>query len=252
VHPKFCHETNIIKADFAFGKSFDFVNSGKDSQSLIRTVDNRGEALNALVALPIFIRPWMKYYPFDKFWSDGLLAKSSLERLGRASFQQRKADAQEHNDLLSLLFSAKDPDTGALIVDAEIIEEAISFIAGGNDTTSSTMTHFVDLVSRNTDIQRQLQRRIDGSFPGDIEDDWVVPDSIVKNLPLLNATLKEAMRLRPTGSTGLERIVPPGEEIAGNSFSGGVSPMSFSKPVQFGKRVTFLQPQLCMIRQSLK
>jgi hypothetical protein len=72
MHPKFYHETNIMKADFAFGKPFDFVNSGKGSQSLIRTIDNRGEALNSLGALPIFIRPWMKYYSFDKFWGDGL------------------------------------------------------------------------------------------------------------------------------------------------------------------------------------
>jgi benzoate 4-monooxygenase len=52
----------------------------------------------------------------------------------------------------------------------------------------------------------------------------VTLESVVKNLPLLNVTLKETMRLRPTSSTGLERIVPPGvQEIAGKFFAAGVS-----------------------------
>jgi benzoate 4-monooxygenase len=52
----------------------------------------------------------------------------------------------------------------------------------------------------------------------------VAPESVVKTLPLLNATLKETMRLRPTSSTGLERIVPPGgQEIAGKFFAAGVN-----------------------------
>jgi benzoate 4-monooxygenase len=166
----------------------------------------------------------MKYHPFDKFWSDGLSAKSSLEQLDRASFQQRKADSQKNNDLLSLLFSAKNPDTGTPIGDAEIVAEAISFIVGGSDTTSSTMTHFVDILSRNDEIQKQLQVEVDAAFPGDLEDDWVAPDSVVKSLPLLNAMLKETMRLKPTSSVGLERKVPAGgQEIAGKFFAAGVS-----------------------------
>ena len=197
--------------------------SGEDPESLISTIDNRGEALNALGTLPIPIRKWMKHFPIDPFWRKGLSAKTSLEQLGRTSFHQRKASPKDNNDLLSLLFAAKDANTGGSLPDEYIIAEAISFLVGGSDTTSSTMTHFVDLVSRDRSIQIKLQTELDEAFPGTMDEDWVSPDAVVSKLPLLNAVLKETMRMRPTSSTGLERVVPQGgREIAGRFFAGGV------------------------------
>lgn len=191
-----------------------------DPFNLITTVDTRGEVLNALGTLPAYLRYWMKYMYFDPFWSAGLRAASNLASLGRAAYFDRKDVSSPQKDLLSYLFAAKgNGDVG----EQEIIAESISFIVGGSDTTSSTITHFIDFVSRDRALQEKLQEELDSTFPGMQDLDWVPNYQSLKDLPLLNAALKEVMRVRPTSSTGLERVVPKGgKRIAGVWFPAGV------------------------------
>lgn len=68
---------------------------------------------------------------------------------------------------------AKDPDTGAPLSETEIIAESISFIVSGSDTTSSTMTNTVDIVSRLPEIHKQLANELDHAFPGRMFAGWV-------------------------------------------------------------------------------
>ncbi|KAJ4335331.1 hypothetical protein N0V95_008936 [Ascochyta clinopodiicola] len=215
--------TNYLAFDvigsFAFGTSFGFVEEGKDNYNLISTIDKRGEVLNALGTVPTWLRPWMRYNYFDSFWSSGLRATSNLETIGRRAYAQRKNSAEPQKDLLSYLFQAqKSEDLG----EREIIAESISFIVGGSDTTSSTMTNVIDFVSRDEELQGKLQHELDNAFPGTRDEDWIPDHHTLQNLPLLNATLREVMRVRPTSATGLERIVPSGgKTIAGVYFPAG-------------------------------
>lgn len=210
--------------NFAFGRSFGFTQKGRDDYSLISTIDTRGEVLNALGTIPAWIRPYMKHNYFDSFWSSGLRATANLEKIGRAAYLARKSSAAPRNDMLSFLFNVRDPDTKEKLAEEEIVAESISFIVGGSDTTSSTMTNFIDIVSRDQQLQRQIQKEIDESFPGVQDEDWVAPDKVAGSLPLLNATLREVMRFRPTSAIGLERITPPGGRvIAGHFIPEGVS-----------------------------
>ncbi|KAF4943064.1 hypothetical protein FSARC_15069, partial [Fusarium sarcochroum] len=117
-----------------------------------------------------------------------------------------------------VLFSAKDPDTGNPIQEDEIVAESISFIVGGSDTTSSTMTNYIDFVSRHPVLQRQLQQEIDAVFPGQPLESWVPSEKDAGRVPLLVATLREVMRLRPTSATGLERITPSGGRMIAGEF----------------------------------
>lgn len=163
----------------------------------------------------------MKYNYLDSFWSAGLRATANLEKIGRSAYQKRKAVAEDRSDLLSYLFRAQDGKDP--ISESEIIAESISFIVGGSDTTSSTMTNVIDFVSRDQSLLKRLQEEIDTAFPGDQDDDWVASNKIAENLPLLMATLREVMRVRPTSATGLPRVVPAGGKmIAGKFFPGGV------------------------------
>jgi benzoate 4-monooxygenase len=207
-----------VIGSFAFGKSFGFTKAGKDLYNLISTIDTRGEVLNALGTVPAWLRPYMKYNYLDKFWSSGLRAPGNLAKVGRAAYLGRKNSQETRKDMLSFLFNAKDADTKENLPEEEILAEAISFIVGGSDTTSSTMTNFIDIVSRNQDLQKQLQTELDEAFPDVQNEDWVAPDRIAGTLPLLNATLKEVMRIRPTSATGLERIVPPGGRMISGKF----------------------------------
>jgi benzoate 4-monooxygenase len=164
----------------------------------------------------------MKYNYLDTFWSSGLRATANLEKIGREAYHSRKNSQSARKDLLSFLTDVKDP--GTKLPEEEIVAEAISFIVGGSDTTSSTMTNFIDIISRDHDLQGKIQKELDEAFPGVLEEDWVAPDKIAGSLPFLNATLREVMRFRPTSAIGLERITPSrGRQINGKFIPEGVS-----------------------------
>jgi benzoate 4-monooxygenase len=86
------------------------------------------------------------------------------------------------------------------------------------------MTNVVDIVSRSPDIQKHLADELDNAFPGRMSAGWVADFQTVNQLPVLNAVVRETMRLKPTSSTGLERVTPPGGKvIAGIFIPEGVS-----------------------------
>lgn len=212
-----------VIGSFAFGTSFGFIEAGEDFCDLIRTIDVRGEVLNALGVLSPWMRPWMKYNFFDKFWSEGLRATSNLGKIGAESFARRNVFSEPREDLLSYLLAGKNDQAKEPLTDEEIIAESISFIVGGSDTTSSTMTNILDFIARDDAIQQRLVEEINTTFPGKMDADWVPPNSDLANMSFLNAVMREVMRVRPTSSTGLERVAPPGGKvIAGTFIPGGV------------------------------
>ena len=160
----------------------------------------------------------MKYCFFDSFWSAGLRATSNLALIGTKAYFQRKNKESTRKDLLSFLFNAKDPDTGLPLTENEVIAESISFIVGGSDTTSSTMTNVVDILARSPEVQRKLQQELDNVFPGPMDDGWVADFQTVNQLPILNAIVRETMRFKPTSATGLERVTPVGGRIIDGQY----------------------------------
>lgn len=147
----------------------------------------------------------------------------NLEEIGRKAYYARKekqsanTDEDDSKDILSHLFRVRD-DQGNSLEEDEIIAESINFLVGGSDTTSSTITTFIDIVSRRPEVWRRLQEEVDGAYSGEQEDDWVPKEQVVQKLPLRVATLREVMRYRPMAAIGLERVVPRGRKVIARTF----------------------------------
>lgn len=218
VHYHYYFADGTCAGDYAFGKPFGFLDKERDHLNLIAIIDARGEVLNALGHLPQILRPIMKYFFLDPFWPNGLRATFKLAAIGTQAYYRRKDQKNSRHDLLSFLFKAKDPESGGPLSEKESIAESISFIVGGSDTTSSTMTNVVDIVSRSPEVQRQLQSELDQAFPGVMESDWVADFQTANRLPVLNSVLRETMRFKPTSATGLERVTPAGGKIIAGMF----------------------------------
>ncbi|KAF5856049.1 hypothetical protein ETB97_007992 [Aspergillus alliaceus] len=215
--------TNYLAFDvigsFSFGKPFGFIEKSDNPYGLIQAIDERGEVLNALGSTPSWLRPLLKYHPLDLFWKRDAIAKATLEDFGRRAYLERKhTTCCDRRDLLSYLLAAKDPDTGSPLPEDEIIAELISFIIGGSDTTSSTMANFIDYVSRDKMLLERLHAELDVAYPGPLGPEWVADNDTAGTLPLLNSTLREVMRIRPTSATGLERVIPKGGRMIGGMF----------------------------------
>lgn len=211
--------------EWSFGEAFGFVAAGKDIHNLITTLDVRSDVLNVIGHLPLSVRPYMKYFP-DPFFFKGLRVLTNLGQVGTSAFRKRlekkeKGDDAGRKDVMGFLLNAKDPDTGGPLRMQEIVAEAISLIGGGSHTTSVTMTHVMNFVSRDEGLQEEMWRELVAAFPRERGVDWVASEKVVERLPLLNAVLKEVMRIRPTSSTGLERVVPEGGRMVAGVFLPG-------------------------------
>ena len=191
---------------------------------MTQVIDARTEVTNALGALPVWLRPLMRYFVVDSFWYRGIQDVNRMVSLAISSINERKIiQKKDRKDFLNFLFSDQDSKTGIELPFEDIVAECCSMVIGGSDSTSATITHFVDFVCRTPGIQHRLQTELDETFRGDLEEDWVPPESITSHLPVLNGTLKETLRMRPTAASGLERVVPhEGRNIQGKWLPSGV------------------------------
>lgn len=55
-------------AEFVFGKPFGLTEKGEDFLDLITSMEQRGTAANTIGVLPLWIRPYVPWIPFDSFW----------------------------------------------------------------------------------------------------------------------------------------------------------------------------------------
>ena len=90
-------------------------------------------------------------------------------------------------------------DGGTRLNDQEIYDQMIEFILAGNDTTSfSTIMCIIQLLKHPSKMQA-LVKELDEAFP-DIANSKATKlpsDSVLKNLPWLNACIKESLRIWP-------------------------------------------------------
>jgi cytochrome P450 len=108
------------------------------------------------------------------------------ERLAQSGSAQK-----EHSDLLSLMIDSSDDGDNA-ITDDEIVDEALTFLFAGYDTTSSSLCWIFYHLSRHPEVMRRLQQEVDDVLRG--EDPTV--DTIAK-LHYTRNVVKESMRLTP-------------------------------------------------------
>jgi cytochrome P450 len=67
-------------------------------------------------------------------------AVRSLNEIVLGLVRQRRADGQDHGDLLSMLLAARDPDTGAAMSDDQVRSEVLTFLLAGHETTATALT----------------------------------------------------------------------------------------------------------------
>jgi cytochrome P450 len=95
-------------------------------------------------------------------------------------------------DLVSLLISSTDPETGDRLSDDEIRDQALVFLMAGHETTATSLTFTLHLLGHHPDVQRRVQEEVDAVLGGQaptLEN--------VRALEYTTMVIKEAMRLYP-------------------------------------------------------
>ncbi|CAE6412062.1 unnamed protein product [Rhizoctonia solani] len=250
-----------IIGDLALGSPFGLIQAQKDSSLAIESFDASGEPQRGSLEIPVIktivdggvvgmsvgvFPPWAHRLLLLLPWNlSGFFHKLNFFKLTTTCVDAKLkrgprddiVDGKRSIDLLDKLLEVRDEDGDPLTVD-ELYAEAVLLLIAGSDTTSNTLSSLCYHLAIHPEVQRRLQAELDQHVPFDSSDeptgktkrDLIIPpyESVaeyddVKNLPYLNACVKEALRIHAPVATGLPRVVPPGKTVtlAGQTFKPG-------------------------------
>ena len=158
----------------------------------------------------------------ESFWSLGLvdmLRPSKRRRFQDAQavirgavdhvISQRRRSPSDRADLLSMLLSARDEDTGEAMTDEQLRVEVTTFLLAGQETTSLALTWTWYLLSQHAGPQRRLEEEIDSVLAGRPPE-----GADLANLPYTRMVIDEALRLYPP-AWGFSRQALADDELGG-------------------------------------
>jgi cytochrome P450 len=118
----------------------------------------------------------------------------SLTKLVAQLIARRRAEPQEHFDYVAMLMNARDKESGAPMGERELIDEVMTLIVAGHETTASGLNWTWYLLSQHPDAQARLHAELDAA-----------PELPAPGLPAMEAlgytsqVVSEALRLYPPG-----------------------------------------------------
>ena len=87
----------------------------------------------------------------------------SFRALGKVILQlidQRRKDPANYTDVLGVLMQARDPQSGQLMQDSQLIDEILTMIVAGHETTASTLNWAWYLISQHPEIEHTLSNEL--------------------------------------------------------------------------------------------
>lgn len=135
--------------------------------------------------------------PVPRWWPSArnrrkLAAIADMEGVVRTVIEARRASGEDHGDLLSMLLLATDEE-GHSLSDTEVRDQAMTLFFAGHETTAHAMTWMWYLLARNPRVTERLVAEIDRVTGGE---DLALGH--LSELPFLEQTVKEAMRILPS------------------------------------------------------
>ena len=104
---------------------------------------------------------------------------------------ERRSNAGEHNDFLSILLQAKDED-GNPMSDEQLMAECLTLFGAGHETTATALTWTWYLLCQHPEIYQRVQEEVDRVLQG-----RTPTYADLTHLPYCLQVFKESMRLYP-------------------------------------------------------
>ena len=118
----------------------------------------------------------------------------SLGKLVAALMRRRASEADEHVDFLAMLMSARDKETGDAMSERELIDEVMTLVGAGHETTASALNWTWYLLALHPQVEARLHAEIDAA-------PVAASPSLaqMEALPYAQQVVNEALRLYPPG-----------------------------------------------------
>lgn len=163
--------------------------SGEDADTIGKTIVDALAAIN----LRAFLHFLPKWFPLP---GERALVRNiaTIDRIVLGVVAQSRQRRSDKRDLLSLLLSGRDEETGVGMDDCQLRDELVSQFVAGTDTTAVAMTWLWHVLDEHPDVNEKLRAEIDGvlaSRSPTFED--------LAKLTYTKAVIQETMRLYPVG-----------------------------------------------------
>jgi cytochrome P450 len=117
------------------------------------------------------------------------VAREQLGELLTVLIEGYRAAGADHGDLMSILTSARDEETGAPMSTRQLLDEATTLVIAGSETTGNTLAWACYLLTQHPELQQRLQREADAAATA-----GQGPEALSR-LPFARAVITETLRL---------------------------------------------------------
>jgi cytochrome P450 len=156
----------------------------------------------------------------------------------RHIIHERLARDQRSFDFLQMLLEARDPDSRQAMTENALLDEVLTLVIAGHETTASALNWAWWLIAAHPDVERRLHAEQDRV--GDLD---LRHYADLEQLPYAQAVVQEALRLYPPGwlltrrSIGPDRLaghaLPPGTDVFLSPFVVHRHPAIWDNPERF-------------------
>ncbi|HEV2227673.1 MAG TPA: cytochrome P450 [Steroidobacteraceae bacterium] len=118
----------------------------------------------------------------------------SLTKLVAQLIERRRAEPEEHFDYVAMLMAARDKETGAPMGERELIDEIMTLIVAGHETTASGLNWTWYLLAQHPEAEARLHAELDAA------PELAAPSlAEMEALAWTSQVVNEALRLYPPG-----------------------------------------------------
>lgn len=166
--------------------------------------------VNALTNAHEYINPMALYNLVDpprwllKFVMPGYRRFDRSFRIMRGvveeAIRHRRENGSQGDDLLSRIMMGRDEDTGTSMSSQQLLDEALTMVVAGHETTSLTLSYALLWIAQNPQVERSLRQEIEQVLAGRTPTQQDLPQ-----LEYLRMVLQETMRLTPP-AWGFDRM----------------------------------------------
>lgn len=191
-------------------------------------------ASNPLLIFPILQRELFGLSPWGRF----MRIVREMDDLLRTEVDRRRGsgELQGRTDILSMMMQARD-EHGQAMSFAELRDELVTMLVAGHETTANALGWTMALVLQHPELLAELRQQIEtaGTTDGRLD-----PEKVAK-LDLLDATIRESLRLRPIAPL-VARLLAKPIQIGGYDVPAGwvVAP---AIALVHGRASTYRDPQ---------
>jgi cytochrome P450 len=155
---------------------------------------------------------WLTMMPFadllERLPFGGLrrqrLARQRLDAIIYNMIADRRSNAGDRGDLLSMLLLAQDDDDGSTMTDQQVRDEVMTVLLAGHETTANALTWTWYLLSQSPDAEARMHEEIARVLRGRLP---TVAD--IPSLQFVEKVVTEAMRLYPPAWAIGRRAIEP-------------------------------------------